>query len=197
MNVSSGNRCQSINQALKIYGQCYWKKKEYMYFNIFLMVGVWPPYNMLYCMEIALISCYGWYLRSAVNSACRLFFLYCILYCWKISTKNWLVFSISAQKYSDFSEYLEISCTGLAIFAISLLLLMIIPGIRVVLPKSSEYLMYLIVVADPAVSCKKNRSSLMNFPNIQGFPQREHLSTFEYLWLSQIFGILIEIGLNK
>ena len=35
--------------------------------------------------------------------------------------------------------------------------------------------MYLIVAADPAVSCKKNRSSLMSFLIIQGFPERQPL----------------------
>ena len=37
-----------------------------------------------------------------------------------------LVFSISAQNHSDFSESSEISCAGMASFAISLLLLTIL-----------------------------------------------------------------------
>ena len=72
----------------------------------------------------------------------------------------------------------EISCTGLAIFAILMLLLMIFPSIWVVSPESSEYLMYSIVAVDPAVSCKRNRFSLMNFPNIRGFPQE---GTLKYM----------------
>ena len=103
----------------------------------------------------------------------------------------------AVHRSSSYSpKNLEISCTGLAIFALSLLLLMISPSIQVVPPKSSEYSMYSIVAADPVVSCKKNRSGLMNFPIIWGFPEREHLSKCEYLWLSQIFGILTEIRLK-
>ena len=67
--------------------------------------------------------------------------------------------------------------------------------IQVVIPKSIEYLTYLLA-ADPAESCKKNRSSLMTFPIILGFPKGEHLSTCKYLWLSQILGILTEIWLK-
>ena len=41
----------------------------------------------------------------------------------KMSTKMYkLIFSISVQNHSDFSEFLENSCAGMAIFAISLLL---------------------------------------------------------------------------
>ena len=44
----------------------------------------------------------------------------CIL---TMSTKVYkLIFSISAQNHSDFSEFSENSCAGMAIFAISLLL---------------------------------------------------------------------------
>ena len=80
-----------------------------------------------------------------------------------------LIFSISAQWYSDCSENSEISCTGLAIFAISLLLLMIFLSIRVILPESCKYSMYSEFAVNPAVSCKRNRSSLMNFPIIGVF----------------------------
>ena len=50
---------------------------------------------------------------------------------------------------------------------------MIFPSIWVILPEPSEYLMYSIVAADPAVSCKKNRPSLMNFPIIQDFSEKK------------------------
>ena len=43
--------------------------------------------------------------------------------------------------------------------------------------------MYSIFAVDPAVSCKRNRSSLMNFPIIQGFPEEEML---KYMQISQI-----------
>ena len=49
----------------------------------------------------------------------------CIL---KISTKLYkLIFSISAQNHSDFSDFSENSCAGMAIFAISLLLFVEFP----------------------------------------------------------------------
>ena len=109
---------------------------------------------------------------------------HCVPILLKMAMKTfWLIFSISTQIHSDCPEYLEVFCAGLAIFAISLLLLMIFPSIWVVLPKSSKYSMYSIVAADPAVSCKKNRSSLMNFPIIRGFPKREHVNVWKYLWL--------------
>ena len=69
MNVSPGNQCQTINQVLKLNPT----GKEYMYL-IYMWVWWWecgPSYNMIYCMKISLISCYGWYLRSTVNSTCR------------------------------------------------------------------------------------------------------------------------------
>ena len=60
----------------------------------------------------------------------------CIL---KMSTKLYkLIFSISAHNHSDFSDFSENSCAGMAIFAISKLLLMISPIIRVILPESVE-----------------------------------------------------------
>ena len=72
-----------------------------------------------------------------------------------LTTKNlWLIFSISPQLHSDCPEYSGVSCAGLAIFAISLLLLMIFPSVQVILPESGKYLMYSKAV-DPAVSCKK------------------------------------------
>ena len=60
----------------------------------------------------------------------------CIL---EMATKNvQLIFSISAQNPIDFSDFLENSCAGMAIFAISKLLLTINPNIRVILPESVE-----------------------------------------------------------
>ena len=57
----------------------------------------------------------------------------------KMSTKLFkLISSISAQSHSDFSEFSENSCAGMANFAISLLLLMIFPIIRVFLSESGE-----------------------------------------------------------
>ena len=44
----------------------------------------------------------------------------CILQCLRKVYK--LIFSISAQNHSDFSDFLGNSCAGMAIFAISLLL---------------------------------------------------------------------------
>ena len=52
---------------------------------------------------------------------------------------------------------------------------MIFPSIQVV-PESREYSMYSLVAADPAVSCKKNRSSLMNFLIIWGFLECTQIS---------------------
>ena len=70
-----------------------------------------------------------------------------------MTTKNlWLIFSISMQLHSDCPENLGVSCAGLAIFAILLLLLMIFLNIRVNPSESSEYLMYSVIAADPAVS---------------------------------------------
>ena len=67
----------------------------------------------------------GQYLRSSVLK--------------KMSTKVYtLIFSISAQNHSDFSNFSENSCAGMAIFAISKLPLMISPIIRVILPESVE-----------------------------------------------------------
>ena len=60
-------------------------------------------------------------------------------YSLQLPTKDFqLIFSISAQKYSDCSEFSEILCTAMAIFAISLLLLMIFLSIRVIPLKSIE-----------------------------------------------------------
>ena len=151
-------------------------------------------------MLIALISCYGWYFRLCSEivlvGCCN--FLDCISILLKMTmkTKFWLIFSISVQLHGDCPKNLGVSYAGLAIFAISLLFLMIFPSIWVVLPESSEYSMYSIVAADPAVSCKKNRSSPMNFLIIQGFPEREHLCVCKYLQLSLILGILTEIWLK-
>ena len=70
------------------------------------------------------------------------------------------------------------------------------PSIWVILPESSRYSMYSIVAADPAVSCNKNRPSLMNFPIIWDFPEQTHIYVQKYLQLSWIFGILTEIWLK-
>ena len=57
----------------------------------------------------------------------------------KMSTKLFkLAFSISTQNHSHFSKISEISCAGMANFAISLLLLLIFPIIRAFLSESSE-----------------------------------------------------------
>ena len=60
----------------------------------------------------------------------------CILQCLRKVYK--LIFSISAQNHSDFSDFSGNSCAGMAIFAISKLLLMISPDIRFNLPESVE-----------------------------------------------------------
>ena len=60
----------------------------------------------------------------------------CILQCLRKVYK--LIFSISAQNHSDFSDFSGNSCAGMAIFAISKLLLTISPIIRVILPESVE-----------------------------------------------------------
>ena len=90
-------------------------------------------------------------------------------------------FLYHVQLHSDCPKYLGVSCAGLAIFAISLLLLMIFPSIWVILSESSDYSMYLIVAADPAVSCKKNRPSPMNLLIIRGFTERKHSSAHKYI----------------
>ena len=70
----------------------------------------------------------------------------CIL---KMATKNvQLIFSISAQNPIDFSDFSENSCAGMAIFAISKLLLTINPNIRVILPESDEQSMYSVPVVN-------------------------------------------------
>ena len=70
----------------------------------------------------------------------------CIL---KMATKNvQLIFSISAQNPIDFSDFSENSCAGMAIFAISKLLLTICPNIRVILPESDEQSMYSVPVVN-------------------------------------------------
>ena len=57
----------------------------------------------------------------------------------KMATKMYkLIFSISAQNPIDFSDFSENSCAGMAIFAISKLLLTISPNIRVILPESVD-----------------------------------------------------------
>ena len=73
----------------------------------------------------------------------------------------------------------EISCAGLTIFAISLLLWVIFLSIRVILSQIQWIFdMHSTVAADPAVSCNKNRPSLMNFPIIQEFSRvNVHLYT--------------------
>ena len=50
--------------------------------------------------------------------------------------RNLISFLYQHAQYSDCSEFSEISCTGMAIFAISLLLLMIFPSIWVILSES-------------------------------------------------------------
>ena len=68
----------------------------------------------------------------------------CIL---EMATKNvQLIFFISAQNPIDFSDFSENSCAGMAIFAISKLLLTINPNIRVILPESDEQSMYSVPV---------------------------------------------------
>ena len=52
--------------------------------------------------------------------------------------RNLISFLYQHAQYSDCSKFSEISCTGMAIFAISLLLLMIFPSIRVILSESIE-----------------------------------------------------------
>ena len=52
--------------------------------------------------------------------------------------RNLISFLYQCAQYSDCSEFSEISCTGMAIFAISLILLMILPSIRVIRSESSE-----------------------------------------------------------
>ena len=70
----------------------------------------------------------------------------CIL---EMATKNvQLIFFISAQNPIDFSDFSENSCAGMAIFAISKLLLMIRPNIRVILPESGEQSMYSVPVVN-------------------------------------------------
>ena len=70
----------------------------------------------------------------------------CIL---KMATKNvQLIFSISAQNPIDFSDFSENSCAGMAIFAISKLLLTINPNIRFILPESDEQSMYSVPVVN-------------------------------------------------
>ena len=60
----------------------------------------------------------------------------CILQCLQKVYK--LIFSISAQNHSDFSDFSGNSCADMAIFAISKLLLMISLDIRFNLPESVE-----------------------------------------------------------
>ena len=60
----------------------------------------------------------------------------CILQCLRKVYK--LIFSISVQNHSDFSDFSGNSCAGMAIFAISRLLLTISLIIRVILPESVE-----------------------------------------------------------
>ena len=68
----------------------------------------------------------------------------CIL---EMATKNvQLIFSISAQNPIDFSDFSENSCAGMAIFAISKILLTISPNIRVILPESVKKSMYSVPV---------------------------------------------------
>ena len=70
----------------------------------------------------------------------------CIL---EMATKNvQLIFSISAQNPIDFSDFSENFCAGMAIFAISKLLLTISPNIRVILPESVEQSMYSVPVVN-------------------------------------------------
>ena len=84
----------------------------------------------------------------------------CIL---KMSTKLYtLIFSISTQNHSDFSDFSENSCAGMAIFAISKLLLTISPNIWVILTECGEYSMYSIAVVTP-------RKKMKIFPIIRVF----------------------------
>ena len=52
--------------------------------------------------------------------------------------RNFISFLYQYMQYSDCSEFSEISSTGMAFFAISLLLLMIFPSIQVILSESIE-----------------------------------------------------------
>ena len=139
-------------------------EKDYMYFNI-----IWYGY----CTICSIV-------RKLLQFPALVVFFTAFNIAESGYKRNLLIFSISTQWYSDCSENSEISCTGLEIFAISLRLLMIFLSIQVILPESINYSMYLRFAVNPAVSCKRNRSSLMNFLNIQGFPARRHLSNCEY-----------------
>ena len=59
----------------------------------------------------------------------------------------------------------------MAIFAISLLLVVNFLTIRVFLSESSEYSMYSVFAVNPAVSCKKIEPVKMNFPIIRVIPK--------------------------
>ena len=52
--------------------------------------------------------------------------------------RNLISFLYQHAQYSDCSKFLKISCTGMAIFAISLLLLMILLGIQFICSESSK-----------------------------------------------------------
>ena len=97
--------------------------------------------------------------------------------------RNLLIFSISAQWYSElFRNFRKFPVLVWTIFAISPLLLMIFLSIWVILPRIHAIIQCVrpVVAVNPAVSCKRNRSSLMNFPNILGFPKRRCLSDCKY-----------------
>ena len=70
-----------------------------------------------------------------------------------------LIFSISAQNHCEFSDFSENSCAGMAIFAISLLLLMIFLIIWVFLSESGEYLMYSV----PVVNTKDKNVEFLDY----------------------------------
>ena len=127
---------------------------------------VWLPYNMLYCQYIASISWYG------LNNPDTFVVVFSSAEkCLQKDLINFLyqraVVQRLFQKFGNFLYWSGNFCHFPATFDD--------------FPESHEYSMYSKFAVDPAVSCKRNRSSLMNFPIIQDFPNREHLITWESL----------------
>ena len=134
---SSRNTVQFLNET-DCNHECQFRKslkKINCYYCIGLIVYATEKIHVL--IHVLYVYC----IFGQLYGNCLNFLLWLGIFCniaYNVYERISINFSISVQKYSNFSKFSEISCAGMAIFAISLLLLMIFPSIQVILSESSK-----------------------------------------------------------
>ena len=106
-----------------------------------LLMSIRPIINSTEKIHVILHMQYIFFIFSLLHGNCLNFLLWVMVFifvAYNVYERILINFLYQRAKYRDFSKFSEISCAGMAIFAISLLLLMIFLIIWVIISESRE-----------------------------------------------------------